>query len=296
LIDFHEPQGKDYNQITSRPRQNPGYGETVGWIKRKALSQPRDPDADSHYKMSRSIVSSIVAGLVTLTSLAAGADIRGTVTIERKLTPRNVTPAAGLYQRGSPVALQSDTHENALDYERSHVVVYLEGEQGKAAPITGQMEQQNRRFAPDLVVIPAGGSVSFPNFDPIFHNVFSLSKAKHFDLGNYSKGQTQMVMFPKPGIVAVYCHLHPNMTGTIIVTPNQWGVRVNASGQYTLTDVPPGKYTVVAWHKTGGTFRKTIEVTASRDAVADFFVPLAEVAAGDSDTHADLHAEHHTSH
>src|SRR5579862_7630087 len=105
--------------------------------------------------MSRSLASTIIAGMVTLTGLAAGADVRGTITIERKLTPRNVTPAAGLYQRGSQVALQSDAHENALDYERSHVVVYLEGEQGKAAPIapepinaeptTGEMEQQNRR-------------------------------------------------------------------------------------------------------------------------------------------------------
>lgn len=255
--------------------------------------------------MSRSIVSAIVTGLMTLTGLVSGADVRGTITIERKLTPRNVTPAAGLYQRGSPVALQSDTHENALDYERSHVVVYLEGEHGEAAPITGepitgQMEQQNRRFSPDLVVIPAGSSVSFPNFDPIFHNVFSLSKAKSFDLGNYSKGQTRVVTFPKPGIVAVYCHLHPNMAGTIIVTPNQWSVRVDASGQYALANVPPGKYTVVAWHKTGGTFRKTIEVTAGQDAEANFFVPLAEPAAGDADLppdqHADLHAEHHASH
>jgi plastocyanin len=247
--------------------------------------------------MSRGLVSTIITGLMTLTGLASGADVRGTITIERKLTPRNVTPAAGLYQRGSPVALQSDTHESVLDYERSHVVVYLEGEQGHAAPVTaepttGEMEQQNRRFAPDLVVIPAGSTVSFPNFDPIFHNVFSLSKAKSFDLGNYSKGQTRMVTFPKPGIVAVYCHLHPNMTGTIIVTPNQWGVRVDAGGQYTLANVPPGKYTVVAWHKTGGTFRKTIEVTAGRNSEANFFVPLAELAAGESDTHADLHAGH----
>jgi plastocyanin len=254
-------------------------------------------------QMSRGTVGTIITGLMTLTGLVPGADVRGTITIERKLTPRNVTPAAGLYQRGSPVALQSDTHENALDYERSHVVVYLEGEQGKTAPLTAhpaEMEQQNRRFAPDLVVIPAGASVSFPNFDPIFHNVFSLSKAKNFDLGNYSKGQTKVETFPKPGIVAVYCHLHPNMTGTIIVTPNQWGVRVDPSGQYTLANVPPGKYTVVAWHKTGGTFRKTIEVTASRDAVADFFVPLAELGAGDAgthpDQHADLHAERHAGH
>ena len=124
--------------------------------------------------------------------------MRGTITIQRKLTPRKVTAAAGLYQRGSPVALEPDTRENALDYERSHVVVYLEGGQGNDTTDSpaAQMEQQNRRFSPDLVVIPAGASVSFPNFDPIFHNVFSLSKAKSIDLGNYSKGKTRMVAFP----------------------------------------------------------------------------------------------------
>jgi len=250
--------------------------------------------------MRRSILSAIAVSLVMLTSRATGSDIRGIITIERKLTPRNVTPTAGLYQRGSPVALEPDNHENALDYERSHVVVYLEGEQRVASQgspaVPAEMEQQNRRFSPDLVVIPAGASVSFPNFDPIFHNVFSLSKPKSFDLGNYAKGQTRMVAFSKPGIVAVYCHLHPNMTGTIVVAPNQWAARVDASGQYTLTNVPPGKYTVVAWHKTGGTFRKTIEVTAAHDSIVDFFVPLAELAAGDTGTQADLHAEHHASH
>jgi len=250
--------------------------------------------------MCRGTLSAIVAGLVALNGLASAADVRGIITIQRKLTPRNVTPAAGLYQRGAPVALQSDTRENALDYERSHVVVYLEGGPAPASmgpqPATAEMEQQNRRFSPDLLVIPEGAWVSFPNFDPIFHNVFSLSKAKSFDLGNYSKGQTRTVRFPKAGIVAVYCHLHPNMTGTIVVTPNPWGVRVDASGRYTLPNVPPGKYTVVAWHKTGGAFRKTIEVTAGRDAEADFFVPLAELGSGESDSQSDLHAEHHASH
>jgi plastocyanin len=181
--------------------------------------------------------------------------------------------------------------------------VYLEGgpgkegspgktEPGAAEPVTAEMEQQNRRFSPDLIVIPAGSPVSFPNFDPIFHNVFSLSKAKSFDLGNYSKGQTRMVTFPKAGIVAVYCHLHPNMAATIVVTPNRWGARADAAGQYVLADVPPGKYTVVAWHKNGGTFRKTIEVTAGQDAEANFFVPLPELPAGE----INLHAEHHAGH
>jgi len=79
------------------------------------------------------------------------------------------------------------------------------------------------------------------------------------------------------------------MAGTILVTPNRYAVRVSAAGQFALADVPPGKYTVVAWHKTGGTFRKTVEVTAGNDAEANFFVPLAELTAGDADNRADLH-------
>ena len=234
----------------------------------------------------------MTASLAALTTLR-GADIRGTITIQRKLTPRNVTPAAGLYQRGSAVALRPDSAESALDYERSHTVVYLEGAPLAAsvtAPsATPEMEQQNRRFSPDLIVIPAGSTVSFPNFDPIFHNVFSLSKPKSFDLGNYPKGQSRMVTFAKPGVVSVYCHLHPNMAGTIVVTPNRWSSRVDAQGQYMLADVPPGKYTVLAWHKAGGIFRQSIEVAAGRDAEANFFVPLPELTAGDS---GQIHAGH----
>jgi len=94
--------------------------------------------------------TSLVSALAALGSLTAlhGADIRGTVTVERKLTPRNVTPAAGLYQRGTPVNLRADSDQNPLDYERSHVVVYLEGLQRSAPVLPVVMEQQNRRFSP----------------------------------------------------------------------------------------------------------------------------------------------------
>ena len=109
--------------------------------------------------------------------------------------------------------------------------------------------------------------------DPIFHNVFSLSKAKSFDLGNYPKGNTRTVMFPKPGIVFVDCHLHPNMSAVIVVTPNRWSTKADASGRFMLPDLPPGTYTVVAWHKSAGFFRKTIEVTADRNAVGGFRDP-----------------------
>jgi hypothetical protein len=136
------------------------------------------------------------------------------------------------------------------------------------------MEQVDRRFAPDLLVVPEGATVSFPNMDPIFHNVFSLSRAKSFDLGSYDKGQTRSVTFPKPGLVYVYCRLHPNMEATILVTPNRWYARPDAQGQYQIAGVPPGKYTLVAWHKSAGFFRKQIVVEQGHSASADFFIPI----------------------
>jgi plastocyanin len=154
------------------------------------------------------------------------------------------------------------------------VAVYLEG--GPNSPsgfVKASIEQRDRRFVPDLVVIPAGSTVSFPNLDPIFHNVFSLSKAKSFDLGNYPKGQTRLVTFPAPGVVAMYCHLHSNMAATIVVAPNRWAVRADANGAFTLKDVPAGTYTIVAWHKTAGTFRKSVTIGEHSDAEINFTLP-----------------------
>jgi plastocyanin len=203
------------------------------------------------------------------------ASVSGTIVIERKLTKRTVTPAVGLYQRGSAVALKDDAAQDPLDYERSHVAVYLEDGSG-ASSATASIEQRDRRFIPDLVAIPLGSSVSFPNFDPIFHNVFSLSKPKSFDLGNYSKGQTRIVTFPKTGLVFVYCHLHPNMAATIVVTPNRWNTIADAAGNFTISEVPPGSHTIVAWHKSGGTFRQKVDVTPQGRTDVKFFIPLPE--------------------
>jgi plastocyanin len=155
------------------------------------------------------------------------------------------------------------------------VVIYLE-DPASGGEATAVMAQKNRRFAPDLVIIPAGSSVSFPNEDPIFHNVFSLSKPKSFDLGNFPRGQTRTLKFPKAGVVLVNCYLHTNMTGVIVVTPNQWNARSDAAGHFTIRNAPPGKHTLVAWHKAAGFFRQTVEINNSRVTNAEFFMPLDE--------------------
>jgi plastocyanin len=204
--------------------------------------------------------------------------ITGTILIKKKLTKPSVTASVSVYQRGTTVKLGKDVEQDPLAYERSRVVIYLEGpvtaDQHAGAPAAQQIQQLDRRFTPDMVVVPIGSTVSFPNMDPIFHNIYSLSKPKSFDLGSYDKGETRKVTFPKPGIVEIYCHLHPNMAATVVVTPNRWYARPDSNGQYRIPNVPPGQYTVVAWHKTGGFFRKTVVIEAGRDAAADFFIPV----------------------
>jgi plastocyanin len=228
-------------------------------------------------------------------TFAAGAqaqDITGTILIKKKLTRRSITAPVSVYQRGTVVSLGKDAEEDPLAFERSRVVIYLEGPGLSAVavskPAAPPMQQLNRRFSPDLLVVPVGGSVSFPNMDPIFHNVFSLSKPKTFDLGSYDKGESRSVTFSKPGVVYVYCRLHPNMEATIVVTPNRWYARSDPSGQFRIPDVPPGRYTIVAWHKAAGFFRKSIVIEAGHDTVADFFIPIDAPAAGDASMKADM--------
>jgi plastocyanin len=230
----------------------------------------------------------LLAMAVALVVCVQAASIQGTVVIKKRLTKRRVTAQLPMYERGTAVELGADQEGDPLALERSRVAVYLEGRfpaEASAVPAgekprddkpVMKMEQTNRRFSPETLVIQAGDKVSFPNNDPIFHNVFSLSGPKTFDLGNYPKGDTRIVAFPEPGIVYVNCHLHPNMTAAIVVAPNKWNARVDRDGQFELRDVPPGKYTIVAWHKAAGFFRHTIEVAAGRDERVEFLIPIDE--------------------
>jgi len=219
----------------------------------------------------------LICSISGLAACAGAQEVTGTILIKRKLTKPSVTASVSVYQRGMAVKLGKDAEDDPLAYERSRVVVYIEGGEAAADDAENSLprvQQLDRRFMPDLIVVPVGSTVSFPNMDPIFHNVYSLSKPKAFDLGSYDQGETRKVIFQKPGIVDVYCHLHPNMAATIVVTPNRWYARPDRSGQFHIPSVPPGRYTIVAWHKSAGFFRRSIVVEDGRDTVADFFIPI----------------------
>jgi plastocyanin len=114
------------------------------------------------------------------------------------------------------------------------------------------VEQRGKTFAPHVMAVPVGSTVSFPNFDPIFHNVFSLSKAKPFDLGMYKNGETREVKLDKPGIVRLGCNLHANMSAYLIVVDAPHYVIVESDGSYSFKSLAPGKYRVQAWNEQSG--------------------------------------------
>lgn len=217
----------------------------------------------------------ILATAALLAATLAGESIDGNILITRKLTRRHVTPTVAAYQRGTFAELGQDEVRDPLSYERSHVVIWIEGQPDShpTPPPVISLEQVGRRFVPDLVAIPAGSTVSFPNQDPVFHNVFSLSKPKSFDLGNYPKGDTRKVVFTRPGIVYIGCHLHPNMAAVIVVTPGEC-TKADLDGRFSMDNIPPGSWTVVAWHRAAGFYRKKVEVLPNRGAHVEFLIPV----------------------
>ena len=124
-------------------------------------------------------------------------------------------------------------------------VVTLEPASGKfrrRAPRNRVVEQRNRQFAPRLLVVPTGSTVSFPNFDSVYHNVFSRSEAKPFDLGLYKAGQEREMKFDKEGIVRIGCNLHANMSAIVAIVSAPHYVITDAHGRFAFRSLDPGTY------------------------------------------------------
>lgn len=129
-------------------------------------------------------------------------------------------------------------------------------------PTTFQMTTRGKTLIPHVLAVPAGSSISFPNEDPISHNLFSLSSSNAFDLGLYRRGPGKTQKFDSPGVVNIYCNVHPNMSALVHVMPSPFYAFADASGNYSL-DVPPGKYRLIAWNEQGGSTESTVNVTAN---------------------------------
>jgi plastocyanin len=144
---------------------------------------------------------------------------------------------------------QSSTGE-ARDIQDVPAVVYLAGPVAGAASARPSaaldLTQQGEAFRPTLLVVPLGATVRFPNGDPLFHNVFSYSRSKRFDLGRYPRGESKTVTFDKPGYVKVLCEVHKWMRAGVLVVENPHYAILSESGRFRFDGVPAGRYRVVA--------------------------------------------------
>jgi plastocyanin len=145
-------------------------------------------------------------------------------------------------------------------------VVWIPGLSG-GAPRPARLTQRNKQFEPHVVVVGKGGTVSFPNSDHIFHNVFSSTPGAEFDLGLYKSGSSKDRAFPRPGVVRVFCNIHPVMTGYVVVLdqPDPVFAVTDAAGRARLTGVPPGVHRVRIWHEKGGEQEVTVDVASGRE-------------------------------
>jgi plastocyanin len=146
-------------------------------------------------------------------------------------------------------------------------VVSLEGL--AAAPIKPQeaargknpvMDQREMRFVPHVLAVLMGSTVEFPNNDKNWHNVYSKSEPKKFDLGLYEPGKSRSVNFDKPGVVRILCNVHPAMEAFIVVKEHPYFAATDKQGNYRLNAVPLGKHRLQVWHPQLGTRETAAEI------------------------------------
>jgi plastocyanin len=190
-----------------------------------------------------------------------------------------VARAAPNAERGRVVGKVTVTEADGKPATGADVIVYVVGYVEPPGKTVAQIAQTGRKFVPDLVAITAGEQVNFPNRDAFFHNVFSESNARKFDLGSFKKGEAKSKDFPNLGVVDVYCNIHPEMAATILVLPNHGFTHVRADGTFAIDGVRPGTWKVFAYTRRAikpaigavtvvGGKDTTIELTVARGANA----------------------------
>jgi plastocyanin len=154
----------------------------------------------------------------------------------------------------------------------SDVVVYLEGARERAQPTRTTILMKGKAFLPRVAVVAVGSTVEFPNQDPIFHNVFSVSGENRFDLDLYKRPKSGSWTPQAPGVVRVYCNIHPQMNAIVLVRDNAHFTRAARDGTFALAEVPAGRYTLKAWYERAGEVSRPVVVPVQGEARADLLL------------------------
>jgi len=186
--------------------------------------------------------------MVFATLVHAG-EIRGTIRIVSDVA---APMSAGLDPYAGTLNSIGSEPRGARSTTPKDIVVYLEGpgtrDAARAAGKRPELWQINQSFEPHVLGVPVGATIDFPNGDLVYHNVFSYSKPKKFDLGYYGKGKSKSITFDKPGVVQVFCDIHSTMSAYVLVVDTPFVTQPDENGEYVIPNVPNGNYTVKVWH------------------------------------------------
>lgn len=151
--------------------------------------------------------------------------------------------------------------------------MYLEamgGSGSRSNPTPSRIVQRDRTIMPHVTAIQVATTVDFPNEDDVFHNLFSLSTGNRFSLGRYGPGVTKTHRFDNKGVVRLFCDIHAEMAGVILVLDTPYVTHVGTEGAYRLTDLPPGRYRAIAWHPDAGADTTVVELSDGDERRVDF--------------------------
>ena len=187
-------------------------------------------------KVLKSILSIIIIAGVTAVGVGSpeGVTLTGNVNIARKAG----NPSEKIDSANAVVWLKAASdasNRQALPAVRPHFKII----------------QEHKKFTPHILAVPMGSIIDFPNLDPFFHNVFSMFDGKRFDLGLYESGTSHSVTFDTPGVVYIFCNIHPEMSAAVVVIDSPYYAMTNKAGQFSIPHVLPGTYLVNVWHERG---------------------------------------------
>ena len=216
----------------------------------------------------------LFAGWMTVASASAGT-ITGKVHAEGK-AGADKDAQCGKYDSRAFKFVERVNYEEMHDF-----IVYIEGTVGTNRPVVPEkpleivtakkeVSQKKAMFTPHILPVVAGTTVRWPNNDDIYHNVFSYSEAKPFDLDLYKAPKVKSVTFDKPGRVDVFCSIHSSMSCVVLVLENPYFASANDKGVYSISNVPPGIYKLKAWHERLPAQIKEITVPETGEVKVDF--------------------------
>ncbi len=238
---------------------------------------------------SRRLARSALAAMASLCLLLAGSPptagaangvIRGKVDLPPappRVERRPSVSALGASRETTEAVHRHDEPEppvSVVYLERAPRAAFADLEERHA-----RLDQRDERFVPHVLAITVGSVVDFPNNDKTYHNVFSLSDVRSFDLGRYAAGHSKSVRFDRPGIVRVFCDIHSHMSAFILVFAHRYFAVTDAEGRYHIDNVPPGTYTVMMWNESWPSESRQVTVPDAGGEVEANFAPTRGRAA-----------------